>query len=82
MRSFIILNFTPCYWGDQIKGDKIAEYVARVGAMRNTYKISIENPEGERQIGRQRVLQYNLYFCIPFALFDFAFIFCTVLANT
>jgi hypothetical protein len=43
------VRFTKYYWGDQVKEDGMAEYVARVGEMRNAYKILVGKPEETTQ---------------------------------
>jgi hypothetical protein len=42
-----------------IKPMRWAEHVARVGGMRNTYKIWVGKPEGKRPLGRLRLTREN-----------------------
>jgi len=39
--------------------EKWAEHVARIGEMRNAYKIMVRNPERKRQLGRARRSWYD-----------------------
>jgi hypothetical protein len=41
-------------WGDQIQESEVAGHVARMGQMKNAYKILVETPGGRRRLGKPR----------------------------
>jgi len=38
------------YLGEQIKQEEVGEHTARVGQMRNAYKINVGEPEGRTSL--------------------------------
>jgi hypothetical protein len=40
-----------CYVDDQIKENQLMGHTARIGKMKNAYKILVEKPDGKRPLG-------------------------------
>jgi hypothetical protein len=54
MRSFIMCTFHQVIRVIKSRRMRWAGYVARMGEMRNTYRILVGKPEGKKQLGRPR----------------------------
>jgi hypothetical protein len=52
MKSFKFLPLTNCYKGVQVKDNVMNGNVARMGDLKNAYKMLVGNFEGKRALGR------------------------------
>jgi hypothetical protein len=61
MRSFITCSYQQIFYDDKIKACEVAVYVARMGEIKNGYKILVEKPERKTSQGtRRRSLEDNI----------------------
>jgi hypothetical protein len=53
MRTFITyMRSSKSYYGDEIKEYEMGRVLARMGEIKNTYKILVGKPEAKRPLGR------------------------------